>query len=132
MDFDLSSLDALQKNLDEGIALEIKHPVSGQPIGLTIKLLGYESETVKALQRKAANERIRNPRHVVTAEEIESRTIRMQAATIKGWAFAEGFTLDGKVPECNPTEAERLLRRFPFIAKQVDDAAADQARFLEA
>lgn len=128
---DLSSLDAIVKNQEEGVELKVKHPVTNEPLGITLRVLGYESATVRKVQRKQVNQRLKNQRKRVTAEEIETNGREVQAAAIAGWSFDDGVTLDGVVPEFTPENVDRVLRRFPFIAAQVDDLAADASAFLE-
>ena len=55
----------------------------------------------------------------------------MQTEVVLGWTFAKDVTIDGKVPKCTPDEVERLLKRFPFIADQIDAVAGNRASFLK-
>lgn len=127
---DLASLDVSQA-LDDGIDVDIRHPTTNLPIGLTVRVTGYEGDRAKALRRKNLNEALRNPRHVQTAEEAEARVLRIQVAIVLDWTWS-GLTLDGETPDCTPEQVERVLRRFPFIAEQIDAAAGDRSSFLQA
>lgn len=128
---ELSSLDALAKKQEEGTELRVKHPVTGEALGITLRVLGYESDTIRKLQRRQINQRLKNQRKRVTAEDIEANSREVQVAAIVGWTFAEGVTLDGGVPDFTAENVERLLKRFPFIARQVDELADDASAFLE-
>lgn len=128
---DLANLDAIVKNQEEGIDLPVKHPVTGEPIGITLRVLGYESDKVRSLQRRQINQRLKNQRKRLTAEEIEGNGRAVQVAAVVGWSFADGVTLDGSVPEFNEKGVEALLKRFPFIARQIDEIADDASAFLE-
>ena len=130
MSFDLASIDALTRNLDEGADVEIKHPVTNAAIGLTIRVAGYESERANAYTRRVYNEALRDIRHTPTAEERDQNVMRFQVAMTLGWTWADGLTLDSEVPEFNPPNVERVFRRFPWIVPQLDQAASDRARFL--
>jgi hypothetical protein len=131
MSFDLASLDALKSNQDDGVELKIKHPVSGDPIGLTLRVAGYESDAVKKVQRRQANERLRKRASKITAEEIERNAREVVAASVLSWKGDDDFRLDGQpLPECNKDAVDGLLRRFPFIGSQIDDFASDQSNFL--
>ncbi|WP_416355560.1 hypothetical protein ACLNGM_15080 [Aureimonas phyllosphaerae] len=129
--FDLASLDALKSNQDEGMELQIKHPISGDPIGLTLRVSGYESDVVKRLQRKQQNERLHKRSKKVTVEEIERAGREVIVASVLSWQGDADFELDGQpIGECNKEAVEALIRRFPFIGQQIDDFAGDQSNFL--
>lgn len=130
--FDLASLDALKSNQDDGVELKIKHPVSQEPIGLTLRVAGYESDAVKKVQRRQTNERLKMQRKKVTAEEIERSGREVVVAAVMSWQGDADFELDGApLPEFSKEAVEAIVRRFPFIGTQIDDFASDQSNFLQ-
>ncbi len=129
---DLATLDNLAANQESGAKLKITHPVSGQSLGITMTVIGYGSDQVRKLQRRQANERLKNARKRPTAEDFERASLEVASAAVTGWKFAEGVTLDGVVPEFTKENVERLMKRFPFVLEQVDSFASDQANYLEA
>lgn len=126
---DLGSLDTAAMQ-GEGTDVIIKHFDTGLPIGLTIRVVGYESERVKRVRRKIANEALKKQRKVTRAEDIEDRSNAVLAAAVVAWKWDDGVTLDGKVPECTYENAKALFARFEWIGEQVDAVAGDRSAFL--
>lgn len=132
---DISSFSGLAKSFDDGVEVEILHPVTGKATGLCVRVASYQSERVKAAQRRMANAALRdqkrNPKKTATVEEIEEKTTDIIVAAVLSW---EGFEKDGKPLECTP-ENVRMVVENPdlwFIAEQIDKAADDQLAFMKA
>lgn len=131
MGFDLSTLDTGTRRKEDGVPVELKHPATGQPLGITITVASYESERVKAVARAMGNKALlqqkRNPRKADTVEAIEERTFEIACAAIVSW---EGLELDGKPLPFTRENARTVLERYPEIAEQVDTVASDRAAFF--
>lgn len=135
MGFDISKFAGTAAAFDEGVDVEIRHPITSEKLGLTVKVASYQSAKVRAVQRKMANtalrEQSRNPKKVRTSEEIEERAKDVIAAAILDWS---GFEKDGKPYPCTPEHVKAVVDDpdLWFIADQVDKAAEDQAAFIKA
>lgn len=131
MGFDLSTLDTGSQRQEDGVPVEIKHPVTGQGLGITVTVASYESERVKAVARAMGNKALlqqkRNPRKADTVEAVEERTLEIAIAAIVGW---DGVELEGKKLPFTRENARTVLERYPFIAEQIDAVAADRAAFF--
>ncbi|MCX8282482.1 hypothetical protein OSJ77_20020 [Phyllobacterium sp. 0TCS1.6C] len=131
--FDLSQFDGLAAKLEEGFDLDILHPATGEKTGLVVKVVSYRSERVKRVQRRLANEALRegkkNPKKIGTVEEIEERTNEIVAASIIGWNLTQG----GKSVECTPDNVLKVISNpdYFFISEQVDKAADEDAHFVK-
>ena len=131
----LERFDALTRSMEDGVDCPILDP-SGIETGLVIKVASYESERAKKEQRRIANTALKRQRRNLTAEEIEVNQERLVASVMVSWTFGKGpdgeqLTIDGRVPEFNPEEVRKLLKRFPWIMQQVDDKAGERTNFLE-
>ncbi|WP_379069369.1 hypothetical protein ACHMW4_03930 [Mesorhizobium sp. UC22_110] len=128
------------------ISVEIKHPATGAPIGLTIECVSLEDDRVKAVERQIKNRALRGGRNTVTAEKIEDNTVEILAAAIVGWkwerpllapavgkkeaVYGEQPNLDGdENPQLTKINVSKLLA-VSWIAKQVDTALGDEAAFF--
>jgi hypothetical protein len=129
--FDLNSFDALTKNQDDGVEVDILDPKTLDPIGLKIVIAGPDSDRQKKARRNILNNRLRKRTQKVTAEQIEEENLEVLAMSTVSWTFAEGVTIDGKVPFCNPKNAEDIYRRFPLILDQVSAQAGDRGNFTK-
>lgn len=127
--FDLASLDALTAAQEDGIDVPIEHPVSGDPLGITIRVAGPDSQRQRKAYRRMLDARMRSGKRRIEPEEAEGETLLYLARTLIGWTFSSGVTIDGEVPEFSVDAAVSLFRRFPFIREQIDAAAASRAGF---
>src|ERR1044071_689416 len=103
MAFALSNLAPAVTKQEDGIRVEIKHPATGEPLGMVFTVASYDSERVKAVARslgnKALTQQKRNPRRSDTVEAIEDRTFAIAVAAVVNW---EGVEVDGKALPCTP------------------------------
>lgn len=132
---DLSKFDGFAKSFDDGIDVDICHPVTSEKLGMTVRIASYQSERVKKLQRKMANaamrEQRRNPKKAATVEEVEEKAFDIMVASVISW---EGFERGGKPLECTPENVRAVVSNpdLWFIAEQIDKAAEDSQAFMTA
>lgn len=132
---DLSKFSGLSNAFEDGIEIEITHPVSAKPLGLKVTVASYQSERVKAVQRRIANRSLkdnkRNPKKSATVEELEEASSEILASAVLGWS---GFELKGKPLECNRENVLSVLSNpdLWFIREQIDKAADDVTAFMPA
>ena len=127
---DLSSFDDVVKVQEEGYDLDILHPISGEAIGITIRIAGPDSARARRAANRSINESMRAQRlKRPTAEDAYARSLQHLAGLVVEWS---GVMLDGQ--ELPPSNENCLLvfTRFPWIANQVDVAANDRSLFTRA
>ena len=125
---DLSTLD-VSAIAEQGAILNVTHPVSGQNLGVSIRLAGADSEIYRKAMRAAAARRINSRRRsALTPEEMEQEALELLAKATLGW---EGVVLDGETLPFSPENARRLYGRFPWIKEQVDLFIVDRGNFLQ-
>lgn len=130
---DIGQFTGFAQKFDEGTDVHIKHPVTGDETGIIIRVASYRSERVQAVQRKLTNSNLvarnKNPKRVMTVEEIEEQTVRMAAAAVLSWNITSGE----EIIECTPEAARKLLsnRDLYFVVEQLDKAADDDALFIK-
>lgn len=112
------------------IAVDIKHPATGAPIGLKIECVSLEDDRVKQVERAIKNRALRGGRNAVTAEKLDDNTVDILSAAIIGWTWADGLTLGNlKNPPLSKINVGKLLA-VSWIAKQIDTALGDEAAFF--
>lgn len=113
------------------ISVDIKHPATGNPIGLVIECVSMESDEVKVVERRIKAQALK-ARGQMTPETIDSNAMALRAAAIVGWAWDDALTL-GALSNPPLTDANKAaLLAVPWIAKQVDQALGDEAAFFQA
>lgn len=126
---DLSSITASQNTV------EIRHPKTQEPIGLSITLRPATCDQVQAVKRKVTNENLRMRGKSLTAEKLEANGIEMLVAAIETWTWGkdvsgEEASWGGEKLEPTPANIRKVLREAPWIKSQVDDAFGDEAAFF--
>jgi hypothetical protein len=114
----------------ETLDIEIRHPATGAPIGLTISCVSMESDEVKAVERKIKTRALKN-RGQINADILEANTIALLSAAIVGWLWAPDLTL-GTLSDPPLTDANKsALLAVPWISKQIDAALGDDSAFFQ-
>lgn len=126
---DLAELDIV-KGADEGHEFELRHPVTADPIGAFITVIGEDSEKyqeqLRALRKKAADALVRARR--INALDDEEEGITLLVAATRGWRNLP--PVDGKPLDYSAGNARLLYKRFPWIREQVAGVIRERANFL--
>lgn len=152
---DLASLDSTTAS-DAGAKIPILHPISKEPIGIFVTILGKHSTTFRELVRERINKRIQqeslaakrgkilDPR---TAEQVEQEALEMLVACTIGWEteIYEGEGKERKIKETkpsilfdgqdlpfNPQNGLLVYSRMIWLREQVDNAIGDLENFIKA
>jgi len=137
MSLDLSSLDTVAAS-DKGARIELRNPISNEPLGAFVHIYGKHSKAFQGRIRDLQNERIRQASVAAkigqtpkakTAEELEAEKLSLLVALT--YKF-ENVTVDKKELEYSEDNAAMLYTRFPWVREQIDVAADDLANFMTA
>lgn len=112
----------------------IVHPATKEPIGLTITVMGSDSEAYQKLQRAKINRRLKQKnRKPLTAEQIDEEATQDLAHATLGWSQNGQPTalVGGKHLPCEYDNVVALYNRLPFIKEQVDAAIGDRSLFIK-
>lgn len=120
---DISTIVAAARTVD------IKHPATGNAIGLKITLLPDSDEKVKAAQRKCLNERMQR-RGKVTAELLDAQAFAITVASASGWDWDGEATFHGEKPEFSEANLRKVLKELPWIKDQLLEERGDDAAFF--
>lgn len=131
---DLSKIDTV-KGSNEGFDVQIYHPGTNEDLGITIHVLGKDSDEFIKVSRAQSKKRLakmskggfRNT-SPVPVEEIDQDSLVLLAACTKSW---KGVIVEGKAIECTPDNVVMIYERFPWIREQVDTAIGDRANFIK-
>lgn len=143
---DLSTLNAADAS-ETTFDLELKHPVTNEPLGLFISHKGMQSRAVLDVSRRQGNELLRKSfkarrggkdEEAPTIEEGGKRAAKLLAAATVGWfemkdgKKIEGFDFGGDRLSFSPAEAERLYDNpgFAWLRLQLDESVGDLGNFI--
>ncbi len=120
---DISTIVAAER------AVEIKHPASGEPIGLRITVRPESDPAVVAARRRFLNDRLHRGGKL-TAEKLEQQQNAVIQAAVSGWDWQGELTFEGAKPEFSEANLARVLKRLPWVKQQLDEELGDTAAFF--
>lgn len=126
---DLSSIKA------ENTTVEIRHPVTFEPIGLSITLRPPTHPSVKAVQRRLLTEAQKSTKGRLPAEKLEAYGLDRLIAATEAFTWGEGpdgqpCKFEGEQPEATAENARKLYAALPWVKQQIDEAMGDEAAFF--
>ena len=133
----------------EGAALQLKHPVTGEPLALPpiepagksrpiiLQVVCKDSDRFRHFAHAQADKRLAEvdateagkPVKRLPSSEIEANNIKLVAHCVIGW---DNVILDGVELPYSPENARKLLTEFPAFYEQVDAFAAIRGNFVKA
>jgi hypothetical protein len=130
-----------KETAEQGVDVEILHPKTNTPIGVTITVLGTDSATFRAISRRQQNRRTENMRHrrgnaTIAAEELEAEALDILTACTKSWRTGDRDEIEVKTGEwlkCTPENVKRLYGDdgFSWLREQIDREIGDRTNFLK-
>lgn len=120
---DISSIAAAERTVD------IKHPATGEPLGLKVTLLPDSDGKVQAARRKWLNERMQRGKKI-TAEKVEEGQLLIIGAAVKDWTWEGELTFHGAKPEFTEGNLRKVLKELPWVKTQLDEELGDEAAFF--
>ena len=124
---DLAALDVAEK-AEEGAELSLVHPVSGEEIGVFLRLAGQDSATYVKAVRSVAAKRVMRKRMPPTSEELAQEAREILARVTLDW---RGVKVDGQTLPYSRENALALYRRFSWIQEQAEGFVHDRGNYLQ-
>lgn len=128
---DLTQLKKVIEDAGEGQPCHIMHPVTDEPTGIVITVVGRESKQFRTAYKKVQTKRIKNARggaQKLTADLMEDDACEVLSACSLNWS---GVVENGQVIEFSHENAKRLYMDYPFIRDQVDTFVGNLENFTK-
>lgn len=132
---DISGIDVV-KAANEGAPIEILHPVTGEPLGITINILGRDSDEFKRVTTEQSRRRLKAmtksgtfKADAVPVAEIEKDGVAALVAVTTGWSPAIVIQPGEPASLFSKENCVKLYNRHPYIKEQVDAAVNERANF---
>ena len=118
-------------NSEQLFTLELLHPTTDEPIGVTFQIRSMDSDPAKAVQRKIIDETYerRRANKTIKAKETVTNEYRKAAACIAGWDWGE-HKYKGSIPQYSEEKALEILTEQDWIFTQVLEAANKLSNFI--
>jgi len=142
---DLDALDTCAA-CDKGAEIELRHPTTGEPVGIFVTILGKDSEVFRQHVKEDVNTRIRRQaladkrgKDVAppTAEEAEEKATDLLVVCTVGWRqriegdnFKSTITYKGEELAFTVANAKKLYSNLLWFRRQVDEAIGDLENFM--
>lgn len=122
---DLSDIEADSQGQDRGTEFKLCDPVSGEPTGIKLTIVGPDSATQRRAQLAMADALFEASDDTgrVNAETRERLRLEALAACVVGWECE----VDGLALQFTQANVLRLLRASRWVQEQVDAFAIDRA-----
>lgn len=130
--------------------IEIKHPGTGDPIGIRVKLVSMDDDRLVKVKRAILDERLRleSRNKSFKADDIEANTHKLLFNATLGWEWydqpevtneagdvtkeaVECPTFDGAVPEFNQRNFVRVVKELPWFAEQIQEELNERKDFFD-
>ena len=116
----------------EGRTINITHPATGEPIGLSVTLRPQSAPEVEKVKRTLTNRRLQNRNFKPTAATIEADANELLIACVAAWEWKDKVSFHGEKPECTPDNVRKVLTELVWVRDQIDREAGDSESFFSA
>lgn len=137
---EISGLKPIERTID------IKHPGTGGPLGVRVRIMSMEDERLKKLKREITDDRFKleSKNKSLKAENVEQNDERLLFAGTLGWEWYnptgsegdDGYDADatpvfnGEQPEYNPKNFRDVIRALPWFADQIREEMQEDKAFF--
>lgn len=113
--------------------IEIKHPVSEQPLGVRVNIISLNDDRMKQIRRRFINKRIELEKRGKSfkADDIEANEIDLLVACITGWDWYGDITFNGSKPDFTELNVRNVLNSLSWFKDQVSEAVGDEKAFFQ-
>lgn len=127
--------------------IEIKHPSTGENLGVRVRIMSMDDDRLKTIKREITDQRLKLEQRnkAFKADDIEANGRRLLFKATLGWEWYnptgsegdEGYSVDampsfnGEVPEYNQRNFVDVVSAIPWFAKQINEELDDEKAFFD-
>jgi hypothetical protein len=123
---------AVIKPVSEGLPVEILHPATGEPLGVSVKVRSAEEKIVKDVARAYIDkqQKLKLRGKDLTVDDYQMWRIKTLQAVIINWTWAKDTSWNGKKPDPDLDILTELVENATWFAEQIEDLAKDSTAFF--
>jgi hypothetical protein len=127
-DFDISTLD-LEGASERGSEVEIRHPQTGEPVGIFVKVYGPDSKLCRRILSEGARMAATDPTE--DEKELQRRSSQMTAELCMGWRQGDEPTImwEGTRHPFSKELAVKIFTKQQWFRQQVDQWQMNRRNF---
>lgn len=113
------------------ILINIKHPATGEPIGVTVSIMSIDDERMKPIKRQIQDRKLKLEQRGKNfkAEEIEENGFDLAFRAMLGWDWGDN-TFEGKKPEFSKAFAYVVFAKLSWFHNQIMEAISEEKSFF--
>ena len=123
---DISSL----VNSEDLFELQLLHPATEEPLGISFMIRSAESNEVKKIVRQHSDRFLASRKKKLTTSKVEAEYLDKAAAAIASWSWGEQ-QWKGEQPVLSFEKAREVVEDAGWIYDQVAGASEDRANFMK-
>lgn len=114
-------------------ALEIKHPSSGEELGITVTLVSLNDARMSALKRRIRVQSLERERRgkAINVDEVEKNELDLVIGAMTGWTWKGDTTFHGQKPDFNEENIKIVFKELPWFKDQIAEAIGDEKSFFQ-
>jgi hypothetical protein len=118
---------------EELFRLDVEHPKTGKPVGITIMVRSAGSDAAMKVVRAQTDDLLERQqrRKLIDAERFEDSELDQAVSYVASWDWGAN-TYEGKKPDSDPATVKAILKKEGWIYAQVAGAARNIANFTKA
>jgi hypothetical protein len=124
---DLSDLKPVERNI------EILHPKTKEPIGVTVSILSINDDRLKNIKRKIQDQRLNLERKGKNfkSSDIEENEIALLFGAMVGWSWEGDACYKGEKPAFNKQNVSEVMTDLTWFKDQVMEEISDEENFFQ-
>lgn len=114
-------------------AIEIKHPVTGVNVGISVTLMSPDDERLKPVIREINDKALalRQKNKNFSIDQVEENNMKLMLTTILSWNwYGKDVNFKGEKPEFNSANVKLVLNTLDWFKKQIDEELAETKSFF--
>jgi hypothetical protein len=114
------------------VMLDILHPVTDEPLGITVPLRPLDDPIMRRLSRKLNDEKITLGKKgkVFDAKKMEENFRLIVFTAMSGWDWKGDATFHGEKPAFNETMVYKVFDELPWFQSQLEDKLGEIRSFF--
>lgn len=116
----------------ELIAHEIRHPKTGDNIGIRVHVLPVTDPTIKKIGRQIQDRKnyLAQRGKILSAEEMEAFSVELVCAAVTDWEWYGEVTFHNSQPEFSQANLKRVCSELDWFRAEIDEVLGDSKRFF--
>lgn len=117
-----------------GKTYEVKHPKTGENIGIRLMMVSLEDESMRKVRRAISDRasKLQMRGKFLTAAEQERNWMDLLFTALRGWEWYGDVDFDKEKPAFTRENFDKICDRLPWFREQIDAEISEASNFISA